>query len=100
LENIDKIIQEIRKIIQVKKIILISKKLDISGEITSFKLCIVLAENNVSVSEIEQSLYMEIDSDISFDLVLYTNNEWDELKDSTGSFAWKINTSGAVLFEA
>ena len=41
---------------------------------------------------------MEVDSDMPYDIVLYTRKEFDELKDDEGTFAWKIYNSGAVLY--
>ena len=46
----------------------------------------------------EHVYYMEVDSDMPYDIVLYTRKEFDELKDDEGTFAWKIYNSGAVLY--
>jgi hypothetical protein len=74
------------------KIILISYKTNNYSELTSFKLALIVDDSTESMPELECSLYMDIDSDIPFDLVFY-------LKDNEGTFAWKINNTGAVLYE-
>jgi hypothetical protein len=87
------------KICSPLKIYLISNKVNISGEVTSFKLCLIVADSVHSVSELECHLYMTIDSDIPFDLVIYKESEWNDLKDDIGTFAWKINNTGTLLYE-
>ena len=81
-----------------QKIILISYKTNNDSELTSFKLALIVDDNTESMPELECSLYMEIDSDIPYDLVFYTVSEWNSLKDNEGTFAWKINNTGAVLY--
>lgn len=92
-------IEDIRRVCPAKLIYLISQKIDISGELLSFKLCVVAEDSIGSVSETEQRLYMQIDCGISYDLILYTVSEWERLKGDIGSFAWKINETGRLLYE-
>lgn len=80
------------------KIILISYKTDNYDKLTSFKLALIVNDNIESMPELECSLYMEVDCDIPFDLVFYSISEWNDLKDNEGTFAWKINNTGAVLY--
>ncbi len=93
------IADEIVAICSPLKIFLISNKVSRTGEITSFKLCLIVADSVPSVSELECSLYMGIDSDLPFDLVIYKKSEWNDLKDDIGTFAWKINNTGTLLYE-
>ncbi len=81
-----------------KKVILISYKTNNYDELTSFKLALIVEDGIESMPELECSLYMEIDSDIPFDLVFYSVSEWNELYQKEGTFAWKINNTGAVLY--
>ena len=80
----------IEKCSDIETIYLISNKISTNGTLTSFKLSLI--------SELECRLYMEVDSDMPYDIVLYTRKEFDELKDDEGTFAWKIYNSGAVLY--
>ena len=81
------------------KVVLISKKMNPAQQITGFKLCVVLPDSTGSVSEVEARLYMQIESDAPFDLILYKESEWNDLKDDAGTFAWKIADTGTVLYE-
>lgn len=79
------------------KIILFSQKKDLSGNVTSFKLCIVSPTDNKE--EIERSVYLDADCEIPFDLLVYTRSEWEQLIGELGSFAWKLNRTGLVIYE-
>ncbi|GHU57312.1 hypothetical protein FACS1894132_14900 [Clostridia bacterium] len=97
MDIITAVVNEITDTVSVEKIFLISKKLDVAGQLQSFKLCVII--NAESVSQAEEKLYMQIDCDISFDLVLYKTDEWDKLVNDIGSFAWKIFSSGSLLYD-
>lgn len=80
------------------KIYLISNKIDTNGELTSFKLALIVRNSIESNSELECRLYLNIDCELPFDLVIYREDEFEKLKGEIGSFAWKINNSGTVLY--
>ena len=83
---------------EIKKIYLISIKVNTDGELTSFKLGLIVDNNIKSTSELAGNLYFNIDCELPFDLVIYTQKEFDELKEEIGTFACKINNSGTVLY--
>ena len=80
------------------RIYLISNKINTEGELTSFKIALVVDNSITSVSELECRLYLNIDSELPFDIVIYREEEFEELKNEIGTFAWKINNSGTVLY--
>lgn len=96
---IKEISESIVKLCSPEKIILISYKTDNYNELTSFKLALIVSDDIESMPELECSLYMKIDSEIPFDLVFYSVSEWNELKERVNTFAYKINNTGAVLYE-
>ena len=67
-------------------------------QLTSFKIALVVDNSITSVSELECRLYLNIDSELPFDIVIYREEEFEELKNEIGTFAWKINNSGTVLY--
>ncbi len=83
---------------EIKKIYLISVKVDTMGELTSFKFGLIVEDSIKSTSELAGNLYFNIDCELPFDLVIYTQEEFDSLKDEIGTFAWKIANSGTVLY--
>lgn len=82
----------------LKHIFLISNKIDTMGELTSFKLALIVEDSVESVSELECRLYLNIDCELPFDLVIYRHSEFNKLKKEIGTFAWKIENSGTVLY--
>lgn len=98
-ELITRTADEIKSICSPLNIILVSNKVNTEGVLTSFKLVVVVKDNpDESLADLECRLYMQIDSDIPFDLVLYKQSEWDKFKCEIGSFAWKIHNTGAYIY--
>lgn len=82
----------------IKKIYLISVKVDTMGELKSFKFGLIVDDEIKSTSELAGNIYFNIDCELPFDIVIYTESEFDSLKEDIGTFAWKINNSGTVLY--
>lgn len=80
---------------QPERIIMFSRKLSLSGELSSFKLCIVV--NTDDKQSLLHRLYVEVDSDVPYDLVLYTPDEWNALLPMENSFAARISRTGVLL---
>lgn len=94
---IKRVVRDIVAIRKVSSIWLFNKKSDLSGKTSSFKLCVVIAGNDKL--EAEKELYLGINCDVPFDLVIYTKSEWDSAKNSVESFAYSVVTKGALLYE-
>ncbi len=96
-ELIKKTAEEIKAICSPLYIILVSRKLNFDGELAGFKLLIVV-DDSCDTSELECRLYMEIDCDIPYDIVLYKRAEWEKFSNETGTFAWKTHTTGVYIY--
>lgn len=59
-------------------------------------LCIVKDASNKR--ELITKIYTEIDCEIPFDILIYTNKEWLKNINDHSSFAYKINKTGVVLY--
>lgn len=59
-------------------------------------ICIVKDTN--SKRELLTDMYLNIDSSKPFDLLLYTENEWNECVNDTTSFAYLINKKGTLIY--
>lgn len=97
-EYIDYVSAEIQKLCNPLNIILVSRKTNNSGETVGFKLIVIVEDSVPSRSELECSLYMNINCDIPYDVVLYRKSEWDKLKCDIGTFAWKIYNTGVYIY--
>lgn len=97
--NIMKITDEILDICNPKKIILFSKKYNLANELVSFKLCVIVPDN-VDISELEAKIYLELDCENPFDVILYNISEWNNLSIENESFANRVMRNGVVLYES
>ena len=97
-EFIKNVADEIQKNCTPLNIILVSNKINTSGDVVSLKLAIIVDDNTASISELECQLYMKVDSEIPYDLVLYKQSEWDSLRTEIGTFAWKIYNTGVYIY--
>ena len=59
----------------------------------------VISEVQSCKNEWLKKAYLEIDSDIPFDLFLYTPEEWDISVKDSASFASRIMRKGCVVYE-
>ena len=59
-------------------------------------LCIIL--NTPKTRELITKMYVEIESKNPFDLVLYTEKEWNDSCENSETFAYLINKEGVVLY--
>jgi len=89
---------EIVRIADPVRVILFSFKQDTEGNLSSVKLCVIIKGGDSRL--VEQKLYVEIDSELPFDVLVYTRDEWDELIRDDMGFAARINSSGRVLHAA
>lgn len=59
-------------------------------------LCIVKDTDNKR--DLLTDMYLNVESDRPFDLLIYTESEWNECVNDTSSFAYLINKRGAVIY--
>lgn len=99
VENeIQNIVDTIGNKYQPKGIVLISKKVNNQNELTSFKIAILVDDNISSISELECKIYIDVDSEIPYDIVIYRVSEWLYLKEDVSTFAYKIYSQGVWLY--
>ena len=79
-------------------ILLVSRKEAVDGSLTAVKLCVVIGEGDPDA--VERRLYMDLDSDLPYDVLVYTRGEWDRLAEDAASFASRIRKTGRVLYAA
>lgn len=80
----------------VYKIILYNKKTALSGDFTSFKICVIL--NNGSASDLEREIYIQNDLPIPFDVLVYKKERWIKLCEQQFSFASRIEEMGTKIY--
>lgn len=79
-----------------EKIILFNVKKSVSGDVRSFKICVIVeTENRLDT---ERHIYLDIDSEIPFDVLVYTPEEWDSLLNEKSSFACRVIKEGTYIY--
>ncbi len=98
MQEYEKILEELRAIVNPEKMILYGTKKDVAtGTVNDIDVCLVV--NTGDKTSLERDLYLSIDSDVSFDLIIYTPEEWDILIADSQSFAHRILEKGTVVYE-
>jgi hypothetical protein len=95
-ENIKTVCDRIIKDFRPLKVILFNIKHSPSGEATGFKLCVVM--DTADKTEDEKRIYLDIDCDIPFDVLIYSPQEWDGLMLEKHSFAKRILREGTYIY--
>ena len=99
-ERSDKVIEEtvdqIVKLFSPSRVIEYNTKYDMNGKLLSFKLCIVgkIQDKKKMLTRI----FDEVDSEIPYDILLYTDEQFEELKDSSDAFASRVNQKGRLRY--
>lgn len=79
-----------------EKIIIYNKKANLSGRVSSFKLCAVIDTQNTLACEGE--IYARIECDLPFDVLVYTPEQWEIFVAQRDSFAAKIAGTGVEIY--
>ena len=65
-------------------------------EDSDIDLCII--KDTINKRELLTDMYINIDSNIPFDLVLYTVDEWSDCINDKSSFAYSIINTGVKIY--
>lgn len=90
------VVGEIAEMVNPLRIYLYNQRFSAAGATTGFKLCVVGEFPDKQATE--RDIYLHIDSEVPFDVILYTSQEWKALCDRTDSFARKIFLTGTVVY--
>lgn len=101
MPDYDKILEKIKDQLiqrfQPSKIILFgSVAKGIFKETSDIDLCIIQDTDNKKDLLID--MYVEIESDVPFDIVLYTNEEWSTCEHDKSAFAYQIKHTGVIIY--
>lgn len=77
-------------------ILLYSRKTDIQGKVSSFKLCVVADVPDKEA--MEEDIFLHMDSDVPYDVICYFPEEWQRLTRDKNSFASRVLKAGSVTY--
>lgn len=81
------------------QIFLVSKKTNSKGELTSFKLCIVVDDKYESHTDLETEILLNTDCPVPCDVIVYTVSDWNECLDDDCTFAYRVDNEGNLIYE-
>ncbi len=93
--NLKKVLDWIIDLAQPQQVYLYNSKLEMDGSLRSFKLCVVcpMEDKRALLGQI-----FEVDCDTPFDVLLYTGEQFDALRQSPDSFVSRICARGTLLY--
>lgn len=95
-ERLDSLCSEIVRHCHTVKIILYGTKFEPDGKsVREVNLCIVVREDPKSA---EARLYRSVDSDLAFNLLVYSEEDYVSLVSDSTSYAHSIAEKGTVLY--
>lgn len=98
MEELERIENEILRLCRPQKMILFGQKKFVSTDrVRDVDICLVMDTRDKLAAE--KKIYLGIDSDISFDLVIYTPAEWEEMLREPQSFASRILEKGTCIWD-
>jgi hypothetical protein len=98
-ERITGLCERIAELVRPVRIIIFNEKHTPAGELVSFKLCVIVKENECA--RIEQKIYLTLECEVPYDVLVYNNERWKEAVMDPDTFASRgIMNGGVVLYES
>ena len=94
---VERVVENIVEMFAPKNIYLYNQRVGACGHTSGFKLCVVLSAQDKT--KVEREIYLKIDCEVPFDVIVYTLEEWDALQSNPDSFARKVKQTGIVVYE-
>ncbi|MDL2288361.1 hypothetical protein LJC32_03150 [Oscillospiraceae bacterium OttesenSCG-928-F05] len=95
MDSLSTMVDALVQAIKPESILLYGLKKDASGAPQAAKFCIVVETEDKEA--LLQELYLSLDAEFSFDMMLYTPAEWAELTADPQSYAFRIMEKGTWL---
>lgn len=80
------------------QIFLISQKNNQKGDLTGFKLCVIVSDK-YTPRLLETEILVNTDCPVPCDVLVYNVTEWNECVQDDCSFAYKVDNAGEVIYE-
>lgn len=91
------LVQAIASLCSPEQIYLFHVKVNLKNQVTSFKLCVIA--DTADKTKLEREIYLNLDCELPYDLVLYTPEEWGSFVKKPHSFASEINGKGVLIYD-
>ncbi len=99
MEELHRLLSEIVRLSGAEKLIVYGLKREGAGDrVRDVDVCVIADCEDKRL--LERRLYLELESDISFDVILYTPEEWERLSADPQSYASRIAAKGREYGQA
>ena len=88
---------EIVRMCDPSYIYIVSKKTNMSGSVTSVKLCVVV-DDGIDPSGEEKRLLIRTDTPVPVDFIVYNISDWNEYSLEDNTFAYRVENGGELLY--
>lgn len=83
-----------------KQVVMYGEKRSLStGLVKSADFCVIIPDESINKNTVLRTLYLTLDVEIPFQVLLYTTEEWRTLTEDFSSYASAICKKGTVLYE-
>ena len=98
-KEVSAICERLKTLFDIEKLIIFGiKRSEKQNIVTDVDICVITNEQ-IDKNIMLKKAYIEIDSDIPFDLFIYTAEEWADRIQHSKSFASRIVRKGCVVYE-
>ena len=99
-KDIKEILDDIVNLVNPKKIYVYGAKYTVNNsKIKSVDFCVIVDDGDVDTGEIEKKLYLKIDSDLLFNVLVFKDSDFNELLSDSFTFASRIMSKGYIAYE-
>ncbi len=94
-EAVQEVLEQVISVADPDFVFMYNCKYELDGDLKSFKLCVVCdyTDKRRLLSDI-----FDVDCDVPFDILLYTKEQFQALRDDTEAFANRVCTKGKMLY--
>ncbi len=93
--DVQAVLEQVIEIARPEFVFLYNCKHELDGALRSFKLCVICEFEDKG--RLLRELF-DVDCDVPFDILLYTREQFAQLRDDTAAFANQICTRGKMLY--
>ncbi len=94
---IRKMTEDITALCEPCMIYLVSEKNNSKGELTGFKLCVVVRDG-IDPSTLETRLLLNTECSVPCDFIVYNLSDWNDHAEDDCSFAYRVENGGELLY--
>ena len=99
-KEIKEILNDIISLVSPKKVYVYGAKYTVNNSrVKSVDFCVIINDDKIDTGEVEKKLYLGIDSDLLFNVLVFKESDFNELLSDSFTFASRIMAKGYLAYE-